>query len=83
MKVSVMSSANEGKEPVEKIDPIFGDITIVCPGCGNPGIISFNGNGFNFCPDCGQKLNWENWENGAKKKEAMKGFRTNCPRHKL
>ena len=50
---------NIPKKPVSEIDKMFGDIYLCCPNCKNVGIISIvNGNGFKYCPECGQALDW-------------------------
>lgn len=37
----------------------FNDIQIGCPNCENGAIINpLNKNGFKFCPECGQALDW-------------------------
>jgi hypothetical protein len=52
------------KKPKGITDPIFGDITIVCPNCcnanlDNPFDIS---RVYDYCPNCGQAIDWSESE---------------------
>lgn len=45
------------KKPIDKIDPMFGDIYIVCSNCENTAIVNpFTHSIFKRCPNCGQAL---------------------------
>lgn len=47
------------KNPIGKIDPMFGDSYIVCPNCENTVIVNpFTHSIFKHCPNCGQALAW-------------------------
>lgn len=47
------------KKPIDKIDPMFGDISVVCPNCENTAIVNpFTHSIFKRCPNCGQALDW-------------------------
>ncbi len=47
------------KKPIDKIDPMFGDIYIVCSNCENTAIVNpFTHSIFKHCPNCGQALDW-------------------------
>lgn len=44
---------------IDKIDPMFGDICIVCSNCENTAIVNpFTHRIFKHCPNCGQALDW-------------------------
>lgn len=54
------------KKPVDKIDPMFGDIYIVCSNCENTAIVNpFTHSIFKHCPNCGQALIWGDYETSA------------------
>ena len=45
------------KKPIDKIDPRFGDIYIVCSNCETTAIVNpFTHSIFKHCPKCGQAL---------------------------
>lgn len=45
------------EKPIGKIDPMFGDISVVCPNCENTAIVNpFTYSIFKRCPNCGQAL---------------------------
>lgn len=47
------------RKPIDKIDPMFGDICIVCSNCENTDIVNpFTHSIFKHCPNCGQALDW-------------------------
>ena len=47
------------RKPIDKIDPMFGDICIVCSNCENTAIVNpFTHSIFKHCPNCGQALDW-------------------------
>lgn len=47
------------RKPIDKIDPMFGDIYIVCSNCENTAIVNpFTHSIFKHCPNCGQALEW-------------------------
>lgn len=47
------------RKPIDKIDPMFGDIYIVCSNCENTAIVNpFTHSIFKHCPNCGQALDW-------------------------
>lgn len=47
------------RKPIDKIDPMFGDICIVCSNCENAAIVNpFTHSIFKHCPNCGQALDW-------------------------
>ncbi len=49
------------RKPIDKIDPMFGDIYIVCSNCENTDIVNpFTHSIFKHCPNCGQALDWSN-----------------------
>ena len=51
------------RKPVGKIDPMFGDSCTVCLNCENTAIINpFTHSIFKHCPNCGQALDWGNYE---------------------
>lgn len=49
------------KKPKGKTDPMFGDTTIVCPNCGNANLANLFdiSRVYDYCPNCGQALDWE------------------------
>lgn len=55
------------KKPKGETDPMFGDITTVCPTCGNANLVNpfVRSRVYDYCPNCGQKLDWSE-ENGNK-----------------
>ena len=48
------------KKPIGKTDPMFGDVTTVCPNCGNGGLVNpfVRNRVYGYCPKCGQALDW-------------------------
>lgn len=48
------------KNPKGITDPIFGDVTIVCPNCCNANLANpFDiSRVYGYCPNCGQALDW-------------------------
>lgn len=51
------------RKPIDKIDPMFGDICIVCSNCENTDIVNpFTHSIFKHCPNCGQALDWSDTE---------------------
>lgn len=47
------------KKPKSVADPMFGDLTLTCPRCGNVNLANpFKHNGYDYCPDCGQALDF-------------------------
>ena len=47
------------QKPKSVTDPMFGDLTLTCPRCGNVNLANpFKRNGYDYCPDCGQALYW-------------------------
>lgn len=50
------------KKPKGETDPMFGDITTVCPNCGNANLVNpfVISKVYDYCPNCGQKLDWSN-----------------------
>lgn len=47
------------QKPKSVTDPMFGDLTLTCPRCGNVNLANpFKRNGYDYCPDCGQALDW-------------------------
>lgn len=48
------------KKPKGETDPMFGDVRTVCPNCGNGGLVNpfSKSKVYDFCPDCGQALDW-------------------------
>lgn len=47
------------RNPIGKIDPMFGDSCIVCSNCENAAIVNpFTHSIFKHCPNCGQALDW-------------------------
>lgn len=51
------------KKPIDKIDFMFNDISIVCPNCENTAIANpFTYSIFKHCPNCGQALDWSDTE---------------------
>lgn len=51
------------RKPIDKIDPMFGDICIVCSNCENTDMVNpFTNSIFKHCPNCGQALDWSDTE---------------------
>ena len=47
------------KKPKGVTDPMFGDIELRCHRCDNANLANpFRCNGYAYCPDCGQALDW-------------------------
>lgn len=48
------------KKPKGVTDPIFGDVTTVCPSCNNANLANpfVRNRVYDYCPNCGQALDW-------------------------
>ena len=48
------------KKPKGVTDPIFGDVTTVCPNCNNANLANpfVKNRVYDYCPNCGQALDW-------------------------
>ena len=51
------------KKPKGVTDPMFGDVTLSCPRCDNINLAHpFGCKGYDYCPGCGQALDWSETE---------------------